>query len=160
MKTPSPSNIPFNAVGGQLTARNADFIGLTIVFCENTFRIVGFFVYTCLAFGLLSATCHQNPFLWLFVLFLGFLFWLYFWNVTLGVGGYAVARRIKSEKARRNVRMSIKAAVIGLSIFCFVFVSFADLIDAYVLRLFPEAQLCDMYSAGAPEQKSGVLEQD
>lgn len=155
MKMPLPSDIPFHSVADSSTADpRPDFVYSTIKFCENSFRIVGFFVYTCLAFGLMAATCHQSPFLWLFVFFLGFLFWLYVWNVTLGIVGLAWARRRKTDRGRKRAMITVKSLVIGMSVFCFVFVSFEDLIDAYVLRLFPEAQSCDMY--GGTSQQTTI----
>lgn len=128
------------------------FVDGVIKFCENTFRLVGFFIYTCLAYGILAATCHQNPFLWLFVFFLGFLFWLYFWTVTFGLLGFIWARRRKTEKWRQWGGRVVKVMIFVLAVLSFVFLSFSDLIDTYVLRLFPEAQQCDMYGGNVPKQ--------
>ena len=161
MSAPQPAPFPLpdapllSSTGKAGAVSQSGFVAGVIALCENAFRVVGFFIYTALAYGLLSATCHQNPFLWLFVFFLSFLFYLYVWSITVGAFAHRWAGRRRTERARKRWRRIINGIVISLSLMSFVFFSFQSLINTYVLRLFPEARTCDMFQFRVMENEAG-----
>lgn len=161
MNAPQPTPFPLpdapllSSTGKAGAGSQSGFVAGVISLCENAFRVVGFFIYTALAYGLLSATCHQNPFLWLFVFFLSFLFYLYVWSITVGSFAHRWAQRGRMERSRKRWRRIINGLVISLALMSFVFFSFQSLINTYVLRLFPEARTCDMFQFRVMENEAG-----
>lgn len=116
---------------------------------ENLFRLVSYFVYTALALGVMSVICSPNflAALVMFVIFfvLALFFWLYFMSLTVGPLLYRFVDQIQDPKRQKYMRWASNVAIVVLAVLCGFFVPMQELIDAYVLQLFPQAAECDLY---------------
>lgn len=116
---------------------------------EALFRLVSYFIYTALALGVMSIVCTPDPIaaLVLFLIFfvLALYFWLYAMSLTIGPLLYRFVNRVADPQQRRYARWSANVTIVSLALMCGFVIPMQELIDAYVLQLFPDAAACDLY---------------
>ena len=116
---------------------------------ERIFRVMSYLIWTCLALGLTATICPTD--FWQFVLLntavaiLAVCFWLYVVSLFLTPPLHILFSRFERLQQSRLARFGSRLLLVVIAIVCGFIVPIDQIIDAYVLKLFPTAAACEGY---------------
>jgi len=120
---------------------------------EKAFRLLTYFVWTCLALAITALVCTPDPvagtLMDLGVVLFALFFWLYVVSVSIAPLLDLFIRHYISDGDAPWIKWGSYAVMVACAVFFGFFAPLATVIDAYVLQLFPEAAECAYYSFAA-----------